>query len=292
MGMSEGFLPFYTWLYKSNPFKAEVIKMKKRISRIITFVLAFSLCLTFGFLFSSCEEKKPEKSEQTVETKTEVGVSNTDAENNEQTTQEVSQKDLRYKAFADKVREYETKYGEGNHVTVDEYFRYTMGLSLIKLVDFKGDGNEDLLLVYHNNPQTVLENHYAEYVYEIWSFEDEKAVLLDQGGLLGSDGGVTNVLLNERDGKWYLVTGSSGSFGYFTYRGYTDKGFGVVQTIEYDDFGGEGSGLLDGEEVPMEEINKVMDAWGESDYSKNFMDDGKAILKENQKTKDLLFGAK
>lgn len=265
--------------------------MKKRICRTVTFVLTFSLCFAFAFLMSSCEKKEPVK-EQSTETKTEVRVVETEEKVTEDAVQEVDEKTLRYKAFADKVNEYEEKYGTGRQVDVDEYFRYTAGLAFIKLVDFKGDGTEELLLAYHNNPETVLENSYAEYVYEIWSYEDGKASLLDQGGLFGSDGGVTNVLLNERDGKWYLVTGSAGSFGDFTYRGYTDKGFGVVQTIAFDDFGGDGSGFLDGKEVPMEEINKVMDAWGEGDYSRNFMSDGKAILKENQETKDLLFAAK
>lgn len=256
--------------------------MKKRLCRIITCLLALALCFSSCFVLISCEKK------QNGDPAATNGID--ESPNAESAREEYAKNEARYKAFAEKVREYEEKYGEGKYVTVDEYFRYTAGLAFIKLVDFKGNGTKDLLLAYNTNPDEIVESGYADYKFEIWGFENEKAVLLDEGGLFGSDGGVTNVLLNKRDDKWYLITGSADSFGDFSYHGYSEKGFGIIQTIAYDEFGDGDVGLIDGKEVPMNEVNKEIDAWGESEYSKNFMFDGREILKANQTTKNQLQG--
>ena len=250
--------------------------------KIIALALALSLCFGFIFFLGSCEKKDASEQE------TENAQKTKDAENQ---PINIAQNPSRYKAFAEKVQEYEEKYGVAKYVTVNEYFRYTTGLSMIKLVDFSGTGNEDLLLVYLNNPKDVVENNYAEYRYEIWGFKDEKIAMLDSGGLFSSDGGVTSVILNQRDNKWYLLTGSIDAFASIRYLGYTDEGFGVFQKIEYEDFGDSGVGLLNDKEVSMDKINQEMEIWGEAEYNKNFMFDGKDIVKENQEVKDKLAGS-
>lgn len=48
--------------------------------------------------------------------------------------------------FTDKILEYQKKYGEGEAVGFDEYAYGAQGLAYAKLIDFDGDGQDELLI--------------------------------------------------------------------------------------------------------------------------------------------------
>ena len=75
--------------------------------------------------------------------------------------------------FTDKILEYQKKYGEGEAVAIDEYTYGAQGVAYAKLVDFDGDGQDELLIEYSDEP---LENSNGATAAkaEVWAYRDGK----------------------------------------------------------------------------------------------------------------------
>lgn len=75
--------------------------------------------------------------------------------------------------FTDKILEYQKKYGEGEAVAIDEYTYAAQGVAYAKLVDFDGDGQDELLIEYSDEP---LENSNGVTAAkaEVWAYRDGK----------------------------------------------------------------------------------------------------------------------
>ena len=75
--------------------------------------------------------------------------------------------------FTDKILEYQKKYGEGEAVAIDEYNYGAQGVAFAKLVDFDGDGQDELLIEYSDEP---LENSNGATAgkAEVWAYRDGK----------------------------------------------------------------------------------------------------------------------
>ena len=75
--------------------------------------------------------------------------------------------------FTDKILEYQKKYGEGEAVEFDEYTYGAQGVAFAKLVDFDGDGQDELLIEYSDEP---LENSNGATAgkAEVWAYRDGK----------------------------------------------------------------------------------------------------------------------
>lgn len=73
--------------------------------------------------------------------------------------------------FTDKILEYQKKYGEGEAVEFDEYAHGAQGVAYAKLVDFDGDGQDELLIEYSDEP---LENSNGATAgkAEVWAYRD------------------------------------------------------------------------------------------------------------------------
>ena len=73
--------------------------------------------------------------------------------------------------FTDKILEYQKKYGEGEAVEIDEYNYGAQGVAFAKLVDFDGDGQDELLIEYSDEP---LENSNGATAgkAEVWAYHD------------------------------------------------------------------------------------------------------------------------
>lgn len=55
--------------------------------------------------------------------------------------------------FTDKILEYQKKYGEGEAVAIDDSSTYgAQGVAFAKLIDFDGDGQDELLIEYSDEP--------------------------------------------------------------------------------------------------------------------------------------------
>lgn len=73
--------------------------------------------------------------------------------------------------FTDKILEYQKKYGEGEAVEFDEYTYGAQGLAYAKLVDFDGDGQDELLIEYSDEPVDRGDNAAAAHL-EVWAYKN------------------------------------------------------------------------------------------------------------------------
>lgn len=75
--------------------------------------------------------------------------------------------------FTDKILEYQKKYGEGEAVEVSQSTYGAQGVAFAKLVDFDGDGQDELLIEYSDEP---LENSNGATAgkAEVWAYRDGK----------------------------------------------------------------------------------------------------------------------
>ena len=73
--------------------------------------------------------------------------------------------------FTDKILEYQKKYGEGEAVEFDEYTYGAQGVAYAKLVDFDGDGQDELLIEYSDEPVDRGDNAAAAHL-EVWAYKN------------------------------------------------------------------------------------------------------------------------
>ena len=73
--------------------------------------------------------------------------------------------------FTDKILEYQKKYGEGEAVEIDDYNYGAQGVAFAKLVDFDGDGQDELLIEYSDEP-IENDNGATAAKVEVWAYRD------------------------------------------------------------------------------------------------------------------------
>lgn len=75
--------------------------------------------------------------------------------------------------FTDKILEYQKKYGEGEAVEVAQSTYGARGVAFAKLVDFEGDGQDELLIEYSDEPLFNANGATAAKA-EVWAYRDGK----------------------------------------------------------------------------------------------------------------------
>lgn len=73
--------------------------------------------------------------------------------------------------FTDKILKYQKKYGEGEAVGFDEYAYGAQGVAYAKLIDFDGDGQDELLIEYSDEPVDRGDNAAAAHL-EVWAYKN------------------------------------------------------------------------------------------------------------------------
>lgn len=73
--------------------------------------------------------------------------------------------------FTDKILEYQKKYGEGEAVEMDNSLYGAQGVGYAKLIDFDGDGQDELLIEYSDEPVDREDNAAAARA-EVWAYQD------------------------------------------------------------------------------------------------------------------------
>lgn len=74
--------------------------------------------------------------------------------------------------FTDKILEYQKKYGEGEAVEIDDSSMFgTQGVAYAKLIDFDGDGQDELLIEYSDEP-IENDNGATAARVEVWAYRD------------------------------------------------------------------------------------------------------------------------
>lgn len=88
-----------------------------------------------------------------------------------------------YKAYCEVVKNLIDKCGEGRYSN-STYTNYLTGLSVVRLIDFDGDGQEELLCAYSSGNTT-----YSN-IQEIFCYKNGKAVSIYKGQVSSNRGGV------------------------------------------------------------------------------------------------------
>lgn len=73
--------------------------------------------------------------------------------------------------FTDKILEYQKKYGEGEAVEFDEFAHGAQGVAYARLIDFDGDGQDELLIEYSDEPVDREDKAAAAHL-EVWAYKD------------------------------------------------------------------------------------------------------------------------
>lgn len=110
--------------------------------------------------------------------------------------------------FTDKILEYQKKYGEGEAVDMGNSLYGTQGVGYAKLIDFDGDGQDELVIEYSDEPVDREDNAAAARV-EVWAYQNGeiKKVYTPEATVSHQEASVS-VWLDEYEGmigfsQWY-----------------------------------------------------------------------------------------
>ena len=207
---------------------------------------------------------------------------NTETDSAESTTVDI------YNMYAEKVREYEERYGEAEVRDDGSSGQYMTGLCFAKLVDFAGDGQKELLVVYSDGSQEGIPKNYTA---EVWEVTEGQLFMLYSGEICFSDGGFEYVELWTGSEKSYLCAGGFGNEWY----GFDENGqFTLVReaTMRMSQ-PGVSIYEINGKEVSYEEFSQNGAEWT-ADYkcSEYWLSNGRldsdTIFKEIEETKSEL----
>ena len=143
----------------------------------------------------------------------------------------------RYEAYLDVVEKCIEQYGATDFSNYSSgWMPHFTGLSFLKLIDFNGDGIEELMLVFSSRPEEDFENsNIRDYVYNIWGYDGKQAVLLQDGRrLFGTNGGMQTIQFVNNPFGTFLRRGAADSFRYDFYYGYEGEKFGLCKSLVWE----------------------------------------------------------
>ena len=183
----------------------------------------------------STSSSKPSKSDKKTDKKTDTSKDTVD------TTAPATIDDATYKAactaYKSKLNSLIKKYGEPELVSTSTSDYQISGVQFAQLVDFNGDGLEELVTVHSKtkaksfNKKTRLSN--GDYVLDVWGYNGKKVVNLYSGSPEASNGGYVFVtfktMIGDSSDHVYLtqlmsddtavLVDSDAEYKYFTYDG-------------------------------------------------------------------------
>ncbi len=143
--------------------------------------------------------------------------------------------------FLDKIKELTDTYGACSPTEWGGSYNLATGLCVADLVDFDGDGMNELFVVYSTqvaNPNVDgwMDKQAQSFKSEVWAYRDGKIVkVFDESNVEHDNGGVTWVSVHQKDGKFYLMTQDSSytDLGDAGYNETTDTVFYVMDGSEF-----------------------------------------------------------
>ncbi len=167
-----------------------------------------------------------------------------------------------------KCREYIDKYGEPT-LTSYQYNDLASGLAVARLIDFDGDGMDELLLVYDTNPApsgsvySYDTDQKGAYTVEVWAYKDGKIskVYDEPDSVRSADDGSLFVQISTLDGTEICVSTRTQDYDETTssdvFRNYAFDGdeFDVaLETASQSEQGGSNTVFtVDGQEVSLDD---------------------------------------
>ena len=166
----------------------------------------------------------------------------------------------RYQAYYEKLTELQETYGSAELVSaLQDTFSYLTGLCFAQLVDFDGNGEEELVAAYYDSEQAD-SGVMSAYTIEVWSCDDGTLSLLHtQDSYSGSDY-ETECFLAEAGDISYIISGYSGGDGYLM-EYYTLSDGSMVLTESLDVYASTAGYLVNGEEMTDEAFTAAENEW-------------------------------
>ncbi|MCD7765168.1 MAG: S8 family serine peptidase [Lachnospiraceae bacterium] len=187
-----------------------------------------------------------------------------------------------YAAYLEVIESYESQYGAGSYYIWDQTDHYThyevSGVYLIELLDFDGDGQEELMLCVLDPDSSVAHLGASEFA-DVWAYKDGEAVLVYSPELQADElyfrewyeeeGVRMNVVCGSDitqyfeyttyGGNIYMMQGWIGGVINEYYYGYEDGEFHLVHTSVEDEE--TGTCYVDGEAVSDSEWQEQRELW-------------------------------
>lgn len=187
----------------------------------------FLITLSLSFALSACSSADND-ADSSSESRDEA-VTSTDA----------GIKKAAYAAYADRLGQYVDEYGSpAVDDTYDSYGWHTevaRGVCLAELVDFDGDGLEELLVAYYDDAKD------DPYQVEIWTYNGSEAMAVHTQEAEMEEGGTATFTRAEfaqdaaeegRQGSWIVYT-EYGRWGYWELRSVSTSGTLTEHTLEW-----------------------------------------------------------
>ena len=114
--------------------------------------------------------------------------------------------------FLDKIKELTDTYGACSPTEWGGSYNLATGLCVADLVDFDGDGMNELFVVYNTqvvdfNQEACFDRQKESFKTEVWAYRDGKiSKVFDKSVVQGSNGGIMWACVYQKDSKFYLVT--------------------------------------------------------------------------------------
>lgn len=114
--------------------------------------------------------------------------------------------------FLDKIKELTDTYGACSPTEWGGSYNLATGLCVADLVDFDGDGMNELFVVYNTqvvdfNQEACFDKQKESFKTEVWAYRDGKiSKVFDKSVVQGSNGGIMWACVYQKDSNFYLVT--------------------------------------------------------------------------------------
>ena len=134
--------------------------------------------------------------------------------------------------FLDKIKELTDTYGACSPTEWGGSYNLATGLCVADLVDFDGDGMNELFVVYNTqvvdfNQEACFDRQKESFKTEVWAYRDGKiSKVFDKPVVEGANGGIMWACVYQKDSKFHLITSDAS---------YADLGGGAYNET-YDTF--------------------------------------------------------
>ena len=114
--------------------------------------------------------------------------------------------------FLDKIKELTDTYGACSPTEWGGSYNLATGLCVADLVDFDGDGMNELFVVYNTqvvdfNQEACFDRQKESFKTEVWAYRDGKiSKVFDKSVVEGANGGIMWACVYQKDSKFHLAT--------------------------------------------------------------------------------------
>lgn len=184
-------------------------------------------------------------------------------------------------AYKKLIQKYEEKYGKAKLVNTAGYHYWT-GLCFAKLLDFNGDGVDELILAYQREKRNT---NNVKYYVELWTFEEKNTKNICSS--VSSSGNNSQYFgffsIIKYNGKYLLYLSCDGSIGNDLYYGAKSDGtLGIVYRFRWKGDAVEGKWYYNGKGISVSEYQNYYQKLHKSTTNYGFSSSGDDKIIKNE----------